>query len=228
MKNKVNYFAAITFYVIAIAFRYATNKTHVLDHVTGEFFKILLQGIGPAIGAAVAFFAFKIKPVLTLKGNYTKTIVPLLLYWGLPVVLILSVEYFIKGTISFAAITAILIYGLLEEIGWRGFLQQELKGLPEFLNILIVGSLWFIWHLNFDMTSSNLMFFGILILGSWGIGKVADNTHSLFAVAAFHSLNNFFAEINTTKMLIIGTLLSVWIVSLIIRKRQLNKSTVNA
>ncbi|MGJ1430451.1 CPBP family intramembrane glutamic endopeptidase [Sphingobacterium spiritivorum] len=221
MKNKVNYLAVLTFYIVAVALRYLTNKTDLLESVSSSFIKVLLQGAGPAIGALVVFYAFKIKPVLTLKGNYKNMLLPFLLYWGLPVVLILGVEYFLKGTFSFMAISAILIYGLLEEIGWRGFLQRELKPLPEFLNILLVATLWFIWHLNFDMTSSNLLFFGILVLGSWGIGKVADNTFSLLAVSAIHSLNNFFPEMNTTKICILLILLSVWVTALVIRKRNL-------
>ncbi|KKX50082.1 CPBP family intramembrane glutamic endopeptidase [Sphingobacterium sp. IITKGP-BTPF85] len=152
--------------------------------------------------------------------------IPFLLYWALPIILILGTEYAIKGTLSFEAITAILIYGLLEEIGWRGFLQQQLKPLPELLNVLIVAVLWFIWHLNFDFTSSNLLFLGILILGSWGIGKVANNTHSLLAVAAFHSLNNFFLEMNTLKIILLISLLSIWIIALVIRKNQQNAQKV--
>ncbi|EEI93356.1 CAAX amino terminal protease family protein [Sphingobacterium spiritivorum ATCC 33300] len=219
MKNKVNYLAVLTFYVVAVALRYLTNKTDLLEHISSSFIKVLLQGVGPAVGALVVFYVFKIKPVLTLKGNYKSILIPFLLYWGLPIVLILGVEYFSKGTVSFAAISAILIYGLLEEIGWRGFLQRELKPLPEFLNILLVATLWFIWHLNFDLTSSNLLFFGILVLGSWGIAKVADNTFSLLAVSAIHSLNNFFPEMNTTKICILLILLSVWVTALVIRKR---------
>ena len=79
------------------------------------------------MGALVAFALFKIKPALSLKGNYSKLFFPFLLYWIFPIVLILGVEYFTKGTFSLTAVLAILIYGILEEIGWRGFLQQELK-----------------------------------------------------------------------------------------------------
>jgi len=225
MKTKINYLAILTFYTIAIILRYLTNKTDLLEGVSSSFLKAILQGIGPAVGAIVAFAAFKIKPALTLKGNYKKAVVPFLLYWGLPIALILGVEYFSKGTLSsFGVVITILVYGLLEEIGWRGFLQQELKSLPVFLNVLLVGTLWFIWHLNFDLTSSNLLFFGILLLGTWGIGKVADTTYSLLAVAAFHSLNNFFSEMDTTKMTLLVLLLAVWIIALVIRKRQSSKA----
>ena len=224
MKNKINVPAIVTFYIIAIALRYLTNKTDLLDGVPNNFFKVVLQGISPAIAAMAAFYIFKIKPTLNLKGSYSKTSTPFLLYWALPVVLISGAAYFIKGTIAPITVISILLYGLLEEIGWRGFLQRELKPLPDFLNILLVATLWFIWHLNFDLTSSNLLFFAILILGSWGIGKVADSTHSLLAVSAFHSLNNFFPAMDTIKTILLITLLLIWVISLLIRKRQLNKN----
>ena len=223
MKTKINVPAILTFYMIAITLRYLTNKTDLLDGVPNNFFKVVLQGISPAIAAMAAFYIFKIRPTLNLKGNYSKTSTPFLLYWALPVVLISGAAYFIKGTIAPITVISILLYGLLEEIGWRGFLQRELKSLPEFLNILLVATLWFIWHLNFDLTSSNLLFFAILILGSWGIGKVADSTHSLLAVSAFHSLNNFFPAMDTIKTILLITLLLIWVISLLIRKRQLNK-----
>jgi membrane protease YdiL (CAAX protease family) len=224
MKTKVNYFAIALFYVIAVALRYLTSKTSLLEGFTNGFLKIILQGAGPAGGAWVVFLLFKIKPKLSLRGNYNKISSPLLVYWGLPIALISGVEYAVKGTFSFVAILAVLVYGLLEEIGWRGFLQQELKPLPKFLNILIVAAFWFIWHLNFEITTSNVLFFGILILGTWGIGKVADSTYSLLAASAFHSINNFFPEANTLKITILATLVSIWVISLIYRKKQLRKN----
>nr|WP_322624332.1 CPBP family intramembrane glutamic endopeptidase [uncultured Flavobacterium sp.] len=220
MKNKINYPAILTFYVIAVLLRYLSNKTTLLDVVPNSFIRTVLSGIGPAMGAFVAFTVFKIKPVLSLKGNYKNVAIPFMLYWVLPVVLIPGVQYAVKGTASFVTVAVILVYGLMEEIGWRGFLQQQLKTLPLFLNVLIVATLWFAWHLNFELTSSNLFFYAILVLGSWGIGKVSDASQSLLAVSAFHSLNNFFPAMDTTKLLIIATLLTIWIVSLVIKKRQ--------
>ncbi|MCK8140730.1 CPBP family intramembrane metalloprotease [Flavobacterium sp. I-SCBP12n] len=223
MKTKINYFAIITFFTIAISLRYLSNKTTILDNVNSEFIKVILQAVGPAIGAIVAFLIFKIKPKLTLKGNYKNLIIPFILYWIFPIILILTVEYFTKGTFSIIPIFAILIYGLLEEIGWRGFLQHELRSLPKLLNIIIVAILWFIWHLNFEMSSGNILFFGILVLASWGIGKVADSTQSFLAVSAFHSLNNFFPEMNTTKIIILLVLVGTWVILLIDRKKRNQK-----
>ena len=156
---------------------------------------------------------------MSIKGNYKNLTFPILMYWVFPIILISGVAYFTKGTIPWMIVLSILIYGLLEEIGWRGFLYQQLKELPLFTNILIVATLWFLWHLNFELTSSNLLFYGILILGSWGIGKVTDATNSLIAVSAFHSLNNFFPNLDNTKILILALLLTAWIIALVIRKR---------
>ncbi|RAJ08619.1 CAAX prenyl protease-like protein [Chitinophaga skermanii] len=225
MKKKVNFLAILTFYVIAIACRYLATKTNLLEAVSNDFLKVVLRGIGPAVGALVVFKVFNIKPVLSLKGNYKKLLFPVLLYWVFPIALICGAAYFTNGTIPVVGVFAVLVYGLMEEIGWRGFLQQELKSLPPFLGILVIATLWFLWHLNFSLTTSNFVFFGILILGTWGIGKVADTTQSLLAVAAVHSLNNFFSELNNTKIIILVVLLAVWIVSLVIRKRMSKAKT---
>jgi hypothetical protein len=53
------------------------------------------------------------------------------------------------------------------------------------------------------------------VLGSWGIGKVADSTNSLLAVAAFHSLNNFFNELNSAKIIILISLTIIWILTIV-------------
>jgi len=66
------------------------------------------------------------------------------------------------------------IYCFFEEIGWRGYLEQELKDVSEFKRVLIIASLWYLWHLSFlrnpDLIQ-NVMFFGWLLIGSWGLGK---------------------------------------------------------
>lgn len=226
MKSRINYWALITFYTIAVLCRYITNKTGIMDGVSNEYLNALLRGIGPALGAIVVFVVFKIKPALSLKGNYKNVLIPALIYFILPIFLITVVEYFAKGTfIAIKAAFIILIYGMLEEYGWRGFLHKELKPLPPIVNIIIVSVLWFLWHLNFEISTGNLIFFGILLLGSWGIGKVADITGSLFAASAFHSLNNFFSDFTTARIMVLSVLFIVWLLFVIVKKRQLIKES---
>lgn len=208
-----------TFYLIAITLRYLTNKTTILSGVEPNFLLVILQGMGPAIGAVVACLVFRIKMEMSLKGNFKNIFIPLSVYWILTILLIGIVAYFTTGNFVLVPILTILIYGLLEEIGWRGFLQQVLRPLPKFAGILLIATLWFVWHLNFELTGSNLLFFGVLILGSWGIGVVADKTKSLLAAAAFHSLNNFFDVLNTKTTVILLSLTLLWILSILYRKK---------
>ncbi|MGO3708154.1 CPBP family intramembrane glutamic endopeptidase [Mesonia hippocampi] len=206
----------IIFFVIAISLRYLTNKTDlIITYINSEFLKIIITAIGPTIGVLVAVKIFNLKFPMSLKGNYKKLLIPFLLFWALPLIIITTKAYFLKGNFALTTVFAILVYGLLEEIGWRGFLYEQLKPLPKFVNILIVTVLWFIWHLNFELSLSNLIFFLILLLGSWGIALVADKTKSLLAVASFHSLNNFYSEWNSINLLIIGTLVLIWILALV-------------
>lgn len=207
--------AIITFYCIAIAFRYLTNGTQLLSKIDNTFLKIILQGIGPAIGAVVTFLLFKIPSVMTLKGNFRNLYFPLFIFWILPAAIISGVAFFKNGTVPFGLVFPVLFYGLLEEMGWRGFLQQVLKPLPRYASILVVALLWFVWHLNFEITVANLTFFGILILGSWGIGKIADKSNSLLAAAAFHSLNNFYQSLDSIRIITLIVLIIIWVPTVI-------------
>lgn len=212
-------FAISVFYVIAISLRYLTNKTHILSGLDSTFLTVILQGIGPTIGALVAFRLFHIRSVMTLKGDFNNFFVPLLIYWLLPIVLIEVLAYFFTGMSSRTASITILVYALFEEIGWRGFLQQVLMPVPKFVRISIVTLLWFIWHLNFDLSVSNLLFFTILLSGSLVLEFISVKTNSLLCVSAIHSLNNFYSDINLYKGIILSSILIIWILSIVYRRK---------
>lgn len=211
--------AIAVFYGIAVILRYLTNETALMEEIDSSFIKILLQGIGPAVGALVAVKLFHLPFRMTLKGNFNSLFVPLTVYWLLLMLVVGLVAYFTKGTFPVVVVLEFLLYGLLEEIGWRGFLQPLLSPLPKMVSILVVTVLWFVWHLNFDLTSSNLIFFFILLLGTWGIGLVGEKTLSLLAVAAFHSLSMFFVEINVQKGILLAVFAMIWILSVVFRHK---------
>lgn len=77
----------------------------------------------------------------------------------------------------------------MEEIGWRGYLQEELRELNSWQKYSFIGLVWYIWHLSFLTNATigeNLFFLAMMIFGSWGIGQVAESTKSIFASACFH------------------------------------------
>ncbi|MBL0739480.1 CPBP family intramembrane metalloprotease [Flavobacterium sp. GN10] len=212
MKNKINFGAIIVFYVIAVICRYAAVKTNLLSEIENPYLVILLRGVGPALGALAAIKIFSLHNPMSLKGIYKNAIVPFAVYWLLPAVLIAGVYYVTIGKFPILLMFTVLTYGLLEEIGWRGFLQEQLKSLPKFTSILIITVLWFAWHLNLETTLSNMIFLGIIFFGTWGIGKVYSSTGSLLAVAGVHSLNNFFRDgLHETELTLIAILLLIWV-----------------
>jgi uncharacterized protein len=137
----------------------------------------------------------------------------------------------------FGLIAAIgtLIYCIMEEYGWRGYLQEEFQFLKPLIKFLIIGVIWYAWHLSFLSKTTlidNLFFLGMLILGSWGIGKVQELTKSILACACFHFIvnifmyNHFFANTfsGTSKLIILGVCISIWVVIFVSWKKDLKRN----
>ena len=132
----------------------------------------------------------------------------------------------------------ISIYGILEESGWRGYLQDELKDINPWLRYLITGFLWYLWHFTFLDNEFNilneLIIFGILFLSSIGLGKIVELTHSTIITGCFHALGNILG-LSTVfknhvapgqKLLIVGICLIIWI-PLINRSNKMIKQADN-
>lgn len=82
-----------------------------------------------------------------------------------------------------------LLYCLMEELGWRGYLQTELAALANGPKYALIGTAWYLWHLSFLTDASlqaNLLFWGAMIGGSWGIGQVMRSTQSILVCGCFH------------------------------------------
>ena len=95
---------------------------------------------------------------------------------------------------SYAICFAATLFGSHgEEIGWRGFMLPQLnKKYSLFASSLIVGLVWGIWHLRFQV---GLSAFGLFILGvisysfliSWLCSKTKK---SIFVAIVFHTVIN--------------------------------------
>ncbi len=88
---------------------------------------------------------------------------------------------------AFLFVSINMIYALAEEFLWRGTLQDSLRPLHWFTRFAIVGLVWGLWHLRFDGDLSNILLFLFLTIGSSvGLGKITEETRSLFLAAALH------------------------------------------
>ena len=180
--------AIATFYIIALLLRMVSllvvNKFPSIESSYAlQVSAALATGLGPAIGALVAMLVFKRKTEYTLLGKSA--------WKSVATIVVPCIVFGIIGGCDLG-VTCLFafVYGVLEEFGWRGFLQYELRKLPVWQYVLIITVMWFVWHL--DLTHRGVLpFFLLLLLASWGIGKVVSETHSLLLCAAFHGIANF-------------------------------------
>jgi len=87
----------------------------------------------------------------------------------------------------------IFLYALGEEIGWRGYMQDALAPRPLWIRALLIGVVWWAWHLFFFRSldpgyilQSLAIIFGTSFMLSWLISE----SRSWISVAAFHSIGN--------------------------------------
>lgn len=206
MENKLIY-RIVIFYLIATIvsniFRFdvfnLTLETSGIDPSASILLIVILEGIGVLIGAVIAIRLMKkVKtPSMSLFGtSRTKSIIIFVLPIVVLTVIGLNNEFQLNSNIyGFIAGLTTFIYCILEEYGWRGYLQDELSELKSWTRYLIIGFLWYLWHLSFLSNTNvidNLIFLSMLIIGSWGIGQIAIATKSIIACAAFHFLVNIF------------------------------------
>lgn len=154
---------------------------------------VFLEGSGVVIAAliAISLLKKKRKTEITLFGT-SKSKSLIMAFIPIIILTIIGVknEFAIDSHLyGFIAILGTLLYCIMEEYGWRGYLQEELKTLKPWHKYLLIGFIWYFWHLSFltkASISDNLFFFAMMVFGSWGIGQIAESTKSILASACFH------------------------------------------
>ena len=192
---------------------------------------VFLEGSGVIIGALIIlpFLKKQRKTEISLFGtSKTKSLIMM----SIPIALLIIIgvkndfemNYHIYG---FIASIGTFIYCIMEEYGWRGYLQEELKSFKPWRKYLAIGFIWYLWHLTFLTNATvgdNLFFLAMMIFGSWGIGQVAESTKSIIASACFHLIiqimmfNGFIKNgiDGTEKLLILGV--SVVLLYVVVKK----------
>ncbi len=111
-----------------------------------------------------------------------------------------------------------LIYASTEEIFWRGYLINAFIPLGRFKNYLLLGQLWWFWHIPFiDQNMDNMSLFVMIVGGSFLIGRFVEATKSFLTTAGIHSIMNIGSNTNWTKTFLID-LLIIFIAMFIIDK----------
>ena len=183
MKQQVG--AICLFYLIAVVVRYLALQIECTSTEVDLPYMLRgwAEGVGPCLGALVAVLLLKRKFYCSVGGTS-------LLKSVISVAIPFAICFFLHRVLSFVLL-GFIFYSFLEEVGWRGYLQGELKDMKPWSQALIIGSMWFLWHLQFSLSVNALVFWVLLVFGAWGIGRIANDTKSLMACSCFHVLYNF-------------------------------------
>src|SRR5690606_36142636 len=235
--NTINFKRIFIFLVIAISlsniFRFDIFGTKEILEILPTWIYllsvILLEGSGVFIGALIAIYLLRKKQKTEISFFGTSKRKGLLMSF-IPIILLAIIgvknEYGINVNLyGLIVVLGSLIYCIMEEFGWRGYLQEELKDIKPIKRYLLIGFIWYFWHLSFltkATLSENLFFLGILLFGSWGIGQVAESTKSILASSCFHLIiqimmfNSLIKDglDGTQKLIILGISIFIWIIIL--------------
>lgn len=243
----INWKRVLIFFIIATLisnifrfniFELEFEKSHSWVFVLTSVF---LEGSGVVIAAltAISLLNKKRKTEITLFGtSKSKSLIMAMIPIIILTIIGVKNDYELNQHIyGFIAISITLLYCIMEEYGWRGYLQEELKSLKPWIKYLLIGLIWYLWHLTFLTKASvvdNLFFFAMMVVGSWGIGQVAESTKSILASACFHLIIQimiFNALIKNgingiEKLIILGVSVVLWFV--IIKKWEKENVLANA
>lgn len=213
MTEKINWKYVLGFYVLAVILAYPFNA-----FLTKEIHQKLTEGtifykssflpaglVTLIVGLLALRFDKSIIKEITFLGQHTTkniliSFVPLIVFTisGLQ-----NDNNINPNLFGFLISLTFLIYALTEEIFWRGYLMNVFKPLGRFKNYLLLGLLWWIWHIPFNFDSEFISFFLLIVGGSFLIGKFAEATKSFLTTAGIHSIMNIGSNTNWTQTFII-------------------------
>ncbi|WP_407354521.1 CPBP family intramembrane glutamic endopeptidase [Luteimonas sp. R10] len=236
--------AAFAVIATAVAYPFRNNVIDMKDRLVfgAPFLQAVLEGIGVLIAAAILTRGFRRfwRPATYLGDAPAHALV----LWGIPVAVFGAlginndngVDPHLFGLALGATIS---VYCLLEETGWRGFLQNATTPLSRWKRYLVVGSIWYVWHLSFldaqSSLASQVEFLLILIVASYLLGSLVEKTNSVLVAASFHFVFNFLAfnqiggvsDPGGRKLLLVGVVVLAWMPVLVhwnVRKKRLESA----
>jgi hypothetical protein len=237
-KNK--WYSIVVFYIIAISssflFRLELIQIPLNSSIYSTFITGWLGAMGPFLGGLLMMYV--IKPSdrrMTFTGLFRWKSIALIM---IPAICLGFFGANNKDSLNphlfgFLLGLYIAIYGILEETGWRGYLQDELREFKPIFKYFIVACFWYTWHLTFLGKTTILNEFAIFFIlwaSSVGIGIMADRTQSIIYASCFHIIGNIFSfssEITShitlnTRVITIIISLTIWLLAF--RKLKLNLS----
>jgi hypothetical protein len=193
------------FFVAACAWSWFAARWLVLTiPVGGTTLRIddsMAVGFGPAIGALVASVAFgwSRQPSLRFASRPAIVIAALAIIVLTTAVLGLARAHLGPHLDGLSFALTVIVYCFGEELGWRGWLNDQLAGLPAWQAAAITAPLWYAWHWTFlgDLYASASFAAGFgaaIALASFGLATAARRTGGYGIAVVWHAAVKLFLQ----------------------------------
>lgn len=181
------------FFVLAFGISYFLN---LLSNPLASYgFKVNLNyAFGPFLAAILV--GYLNKTPLKIKLFSENLWIRKIEFIGLVIFLIGSFVSTLKSgntnySLTIFGIILALLYTLLEELGWRVFLGNELSKYSLLTIFLVSTVLWFFWHYSFrdeNLMTNPFQFLALIAGGSAGMAQFYRQTKSWMIVAVTHAV----------------------------------------
>ncbi|MCB9174966.1 MAG: CPBP family intramembrane metalloprotease [Flavobacteriales bacterium] len=225
----VRYKPIIVYYFLACLFSWPFFlwRDVYSDHWEGLDLDIVIKTSlimwGPGLSAIICSLIFKEKVIKTIT-LFGTSILRSLLFWGVPMIaFIFWGEYNVSFTKIIIYLGGVFLFTLGEELGWRGFMQDQLNHLPKWKRYLIIGAMWEFWHFT-TRTLSGGIFARILrplifilpnSILSYIFGESVNKSKSIIVAVTLHAWFNLLIEFaNTQTFIIFSFSIIFWIIML--------------
>ncbi|MCB9237413.1 MAG: CPBP family intramembrane metalloprotease [Flammeovirgaceae bacterium] len=182
---------------------------------------------GPGLSAIITSLIFreKIKKTISFFGS---SILKSFLFWSLPMIAFLTFGDYDNEVLTIGRMatyfSGIFLFTLGEELGWRGFLQDQLNHLPKWKQYLIMGTLWELWHFTTRTLSGSItarilrpvLFIIPNTVLSFLFGESVNKSKSIIVAVTFHAWYNLLFEFsNKTTYIIFSISVLFWVFMLL-------------
>lgn len=199
--KKVNWLKIISFYIVILITTFLARKLpNLLQLFFQNFTEIHLpwnfnHGFAILIVTILfyKFYSSKKSEITFLGNNKIKSLIfPIALFTGYTIYGIKNDQGINEHLWAFIFCSFTIIYNLMEEYTWRGYLIENLNNVNLIFKSLISGIFWAVWHLlifsDFEQYGGFGIFLIFCIIFSLLLTFSIEKTKALIVPASIHSL----------------------------------------
>ncbi|MCG2611823.1 CPBP family intramembrane metalloprotease [Flavobacterium sp. SM15] len=225
----INWLRILLFYGIILLGTYFARKLPnllklLLEQISDVSFSFNYNHGFVTLIVSLLFYHFsKVEQKITLFGNnkMKSILFPVILFSCYSIYGMNNGEDINKHSWAFIICSFALVYNIMEEYAWRGYLIESLGKTNYVIKSLVSGVFWCAWHLlvfsNFDQYGGFWIFFAFCIIFAFILTFAVSQTRSILVTATIHA---FIIQINIIALICF----IVFILLLLTWNKQLFKS----